>query len=160
MLAWEVNLVNEWKEADSFLTLPELCVIRPQPHLKNPVRRQFTRSIRFLEREGSNEDTFVGDIVVEIFNNGLRSANGVSVEFFNVSNEFSTPLDDIKQLTLPQYSLGKVPVSGEVKPLDRPSVTLLGQRLARPVYVSVQLSRSGAHGHVYWGVNPPEKYFA
>lgn len=160
MLAWEVSLVNGWKTVDPSFTSPELCLIRPQPHLKNPIHKQFSRSISFVEKEGSNDTTFVGDIVVEIFNNGLSSATDVACEFFDVSSKFTPEPDGIKQLTLPTLTLGKVPFPDEVKPLDRPSVTLSNKTLARPVYVAVQLSRAGAPGHVYWGTYPPENYFA
>jgi hypothetical protein len=154
MLTWEVTLTGAaWRPgfpgADAALTSPHVCLIRLVPESNNAIYQSFSRSITFVENQDGTTD-----IVVEIFNNSLRSALNVSCEFF-----LGQPDKGASGLKLPAQRLAKVNLDGELKPVERRSVTLARQKLTKPIYVSVQLFIGQIPGAVYWGVHPPEKFF-
>lgn len=100
--------------------------------------------------------SIIGQVTLLVPQDPYGVAQNVSCEFYlgrpNVSGE---------QLTLPQTYLGteKLDIINE---LERKCVTLRGQKLTKPIYVTVKLSvgkLTDANKDIYWGVPPPEELF-
>lgn len=154
VLAWGVEPIGHAWQArsaggDATVASPQVCLIRPVPKSKDLVFQQFSRSISFVE----NKEGTV-DIRVEIFNNSYSPAMDVSCKFF-----LGKPVEEKGRLTLPGIHLDTVKLD-LIKALDRPHVILAGQKLTKPIYVTVQLFIGTIPGEIYWGVYPTGRFFS